>query len=127
MLRNAKGFVFDLGHRNGLPMAVVMMFLPLAGLVVASYFVVRWAVAAGIRDAGGGSAAGPRTSAEVHGGPRPAREVLGGRGVRGRCTRSVYARGEVGREDHQRVRREPETPQSPVRITVKALSKQRSL
>lgn len=122
MLRKAKRFVFDLGHRNGLPMAVVMMFLPLAGLVVASYFVVRWAVAAGIRDAGGGSAAGPRTSAEVHGGPRPAREVLGGR-----CTRSVYARGEVGREDHQRVRREPETPQSPVRITVKALSKQRSL
>jgi hypothetical protein len=123
MLRKAKRFVFDLGHRNGLPMAVVMMFLPLAGLVVASYFVVRWAVAAGIRDAGGGSAAGPRTSAEVHGGPRPAREVFG----RSRCTRSVYARGEVGREDHQRVRREPETPQSPVRITVKALSKQRCL
>ncbi len=123
MLRKAKRFVFDLGHRNGLPMAVVMMFLPLAGLVVASYFVVRWAVAAGIRDAGGGSAAGPRTSAKVHEGPRPAREeVLGGR-----CTRSVYARGEVGQEDHQRVRREPETPQSPVRITVKALSKQRSL
>jgi hypothetical protein len=122
MLRKAKRFVFDLGHRNGLPMAVVMMFLPLAGLVVASSFVVRWAVAAGIRDAGGGCAAGPRTPAEVHGGPRPAREVLGGR-----RTRSVYARGEVGREDHQRVRREPETPQSPVRITVKTLSKQRSL
>ena len=83
MLRNAKGFVFDLGHRNGLPMAVVMMFLPLAGLVVASYFVVRWAVAAGTRR----GRRQRRWPTDICGGPRRSTAGAGGVG------RSVYAVG----------------------------------
>ena len=64
--------------------------LPLAGLVAALYLVVRWAVAAGIRDAGGEGVARVRT----------AREILDER----------YARGEIGPEDYERVRRDLETP-----------------
>ncbi len=97
-----------LGSRNALLLAVVfaavvvvlstigpgfgpllVAVLPLAAMVIALYFVVRWAVAAGIRDAGGGSVGG-----------RTAREVLDGR----------YARGEIGPEDYERVRRDLETP-----------------
>jgi len=69
---------------------MVFTVLPLAGLVIALYFVVKWAVATGIRDAGGGGVDGLRT----------AREVLDGR----------YARGEIGPEDYERVRRDLETP-----------------
>lgn len=64
--------------------------LPLIATAIALHFVVRWAVAAGIRDAGGGGVGGTRT----------AREVLDGR----------YARGEIGPEDYERVRRDLETP-----------------
>ncbi len=39
--------------------ALVFTVLPLAGLVIALYFVVRWAVTAGVRDAGGGSGRSP--------------------------------------------------------------------
>jgi len=70
--------------------ALVITVLPLAGLVIALYFVVRWAVAAGIRDAGGGGVGGLLT----------AREVLDGR----------YARGEIGPEAYEWVRRDLETP-----------------
>ena len=70
--------------------ALLVTLLPLVGLVAALYLVVRWAVPAGIRDAGGGSLEWTRT----------AREVLDGR----------YARGEIGPEDYGRVRRDLETP-----------------
>ena len=98
-----------LGSRNALLLAVVfaavvvvgssigpglgpllVAVLPLAAMVIALYFVVRWAVAAGIRDAGVGGVDGPRT----------AREVLDGR----------YARGEIGPGDYERARRDLETP-----------------
>lgn len=69
---------------------LVLAVLPLAAMVIALYFVIRWSVAAGIRDAGGGSFGGTQT----------AREVLDGR----------YARGEIGPEDYERVRRDLETP-----------------
>lgn len=68
---------------------LVLAVLPLAGMVVALYFVVRWAVAAGIRDAGEGGVGG-----------LAAKEVLDER----------YARGEIGPEDYERVRRDLETP-----------------
>ena len=72
------------------PGPLLFAALPLAAMVVALYFVVRWAVAAGIRDAGGGDVGGTRT----------AREVLDGR----------YAGGEIGAEDYERMRRDLETP-----------------
>ena len=64
--------------------------LPLAAMVIALYFVVRWAVAAGIRDTRGGGVGGTRT----------ARKVLDGR----------YAGGEIAAEDYERMRRGLETP-----------------
>ena len=70
--------------------ALLVTLLPLVGLVAALYLVVRWTVAAGIRDAGWGSLEWART----------AREVLDGR----------YARGEIRPEDYERVRRDLETP-----------------
>lgn len=70
--------------------ALLMAVLPLAGLVIAPYLVSRWAVAAGIRGAGGGSFGSSRT----------AREELGGR----------YARGEIGHDEYERVRLGLETP-----------------
>ncbi|MDQ3316293.1 MAG: hypothetical protein M3522_03050 [Actinomycetota bacterium] len=45
--------------------ALVFTVLPLAGLVIALYFVVRWAVAAGVRDAGGGSGRSPDGEGDV--------------------------------------------------------------
>ena len=45
--------------------ALVFTVLPLAGLVIALYFVVRWAVAAGVRDAGGGSGRSPGGEGDV--------------------------------------------------------------
>ena len=70
------------------PGARLMFLLPPAALFVVLYFVVRWAVAAGLRDAGGGA------------GSRKAREVLDER----------YARGELGQEDYERMRSRLETP-----------------
>ena len=70
------------------PGALLMFLLPPAALFIVLYFVVRWAVAAGIRDAGGGT------------GGRTAREILDAR----------YAGGEIGAEDYERRRARLETP-----------------
>ena len=74
------------------PGAMLMFLLPPAALFVVLYFVVRWAVAAGLRDAGGD--ADGRTV------PRTAREILDAR----------YARGEIGQEDYEETRTRLETP-----------------
>ncbi|QIN84188.1 hypothetical protein GBA63_17180 [Rubrobacter tropicus] len=70
--------------------ALFFYVLYVAAVLAALYLVVRWAVAAGIRDAGGRGLAGART----------AREILDER----------YARGEIGPEDYGRARRDLETP-----------------
>ncbi len=57
--------------------AMLAFLLPPAALFIVLYFVVRWAVAAGVRDAGGGG--------------RTARDILDAR----------YAGGEIGAEDHE--------------------------
>ncbi|HJQ29478.1 MAG TPA: DUF6019 family protein [Rubrobacter sp.] len=59
------------------------MIPPLAAL----YFIVRWAVRAGVRDAGKMNVEHP---------PRTPREILDER----------YARGEIGRDEYERVRRD---------------------
>ena len=69
--------------------ALLIILLPAVALFVVLYLVVRWAVAAGFRDAG----AGPRT------GTRTAREILDAR----------YAGGEIGPEDYERMRSRLET------------------
>ncbi len=74
------------------PGALLMFLLPPAALFIVLYFVVRWAVAAGLRDAGVG--AGGRTVS------RTAREILDAR----------YAGGEIGQEDYERMRSHLETP-----------------
>lgn len=70
------------------PGALLMFLLPPAALFIVLYFVVRWAVAAGLRDAGGGT------------GGRTARETLDAR----------YAGGGIGPEDYERMRARLETP-----------------
>ncbi len=70
------------------PGALLMALLPLATLFIGLYFVVRWAVAAGVRDAGGS------------GDGQTAREILDAR----------YARGEIGPEDYEQMRAHLETP-----------------
>jgi putative membrane protein len=104
LLREARESMPELGSRKALLLAVVfaavvvvlstagpglgaLLFtlLPLAALFVVLYFVVRWAVAAGFRDAGASS--------------RTAREVLDER----------YARDEIGSEDYERMRSRLET------------------
>ena len=67
------------------PGALLMVLLPLATLFIGLYFVVRWAVAAGLRDAGDGG--------------QTAREILDAR----------YAGGEIGAEDYERMRARLET------------------
>ncbi|HEV2741566.1 MAG TPA: hypothetical protein VGV91_00275 [Rubrobacter sp.] len=57
-------------------------------MFIVLYFVVRWAVALGLRDAGGGT------------GGRTVREILVAR----------YVGGEIGAEDYERVRARLETP-----------------
>ena len=69
--------------------SMLITLLPALTLFVVLYFVVRWAVAAGFRDAG----AGPRT------GTRTAREILDAR----------YAEDEFGPEDYERMRSRLET------------------
>ncbi len=69
--------------------ALSVTVLPLAGLAIALYFITRRAVAAGIRDAGGGGMGGFRTAGEV----------LDGR----------YARGGIGPEGYGRAQRDLET------------------
>jgi uncharacterized membrane protein len=54
------------------------------------YFIVRWAVSVGVRDAG-------KRTVEQH--PRTPREILDER----------YARGEIGRDEYELVRRHLET------------------
>ncbi|MDQ3318395.1 MAG: DUF6019 family protein [Actinomycetota bacterium] len=107
MLDKAREVMTEIGFRKVLLLAVVfaavvvvlsttgpglgvLLFtlLPLAALFIVLYFVVRWAVAAGLRDA----------RADV--GTRTAREVLDGR----------YAWGEIGKEDYERMRSNLETP-----------------
>ena len=66
--------------------ASLITLLPAVALFVVLYFVVRWAVAAGFRDAGAG--------------PRTARAILDAR----------YAEGEIGPEDYERMRSHLETP-----------------
>ena len=61
-----------------------LYLLYVGALLGALYFVVRWAVAAGVADAGG----------------RGAREVLDAR----------YAAGEISRDEYARMRRDLETP-----------------
>lgn len=68
------------------PGALLFTLVPLAAMFVVLYFIVRWAVAAGFRDAGAG--------------PRTAREILDAR----------YAGGEIGPEDYERMRSHLETP-----------------
>jgi putative membrane protein len=99
----------DLGSRNVLIGAVVfallVVFLSISGVqpsgllfsglfvilpLVVMYFIVRWAVSSGIRDAG-------RRTIEQH--LRTPREILNER----------YARGEIGRDEYERVRRDLET------------------
>jgi uncharacterized membrane protein len=72
----------------GGPGAMLTFLLPPAALFIVLYFVVRWAVAAGLRDEGGGADG------------RTAREILDAR----------YAGGEIGAEDYERVRARLETP-----------------
>ncbi len=72
----------------GGPGAMLAFLLPPAALLIVLYFVVRWAVAARLRDAGGGA------------GERTARESLDAR----------YVGGEIGAEDCERVRARLETP-----------------
>ena len=69
------------------PGALLLAVLPPTALFVALYSVVRWAVAAGLRD-------------EDRGGTRTAREILDAR----------YAAGEIGPEDYERRRSHLETP-----------------
>lgn len=68
------------------PGALLFTLVPLAAMFVVLYFIVRWAVAAGFRDAGAG--------------PRTARGILDAR----------YAGGEIGPEDYERMRSHLETP-----------------
>ncbi len=68
--------------------ALSMFLLPQAALFIVLCFVVGWAVAAGLRDAGGGT------------GGRTAREILDAR----------YAGGGIGPEDYERRRARFETP-----------------
>ena len=70
------------------PGALLLAVLPPTALFVVLYFVVRWAVASGLRDADKG------------GGTRTAREILDQR----------YARGEIGPEDYEQRRSRLETP-----------------
>ncbi len=69
------------------PGALLMFLLPPAALFIVLYFVVRCAVAAGLRGAGSGDG-------------RTAREILDAR----------YAGGEIGQEDYERMRSHLETP-----------------
>lgn len=71
------------------PIGLVFVALSLVLPLVALYFVVRWAVGAGFLDAG------PRSTWP---GRRYALEILDER----------YARGEIGREEFQRMRRDLE-------------------
>jgi len=99
----------QLGSRNALLLAVVfaavvvvlstvgpglgalsITLLPMAGIFVVLYFVVRWAVR--FRDAGFG--------ATTRTGTLTAREILDAR----------YAGGEIGPEDYERMRSRLETP-----------------
>lgn len=70
------------------PGALLLTLLPPAALFIVLYFVVRWAVAAGLRDTSGGAV------------PQMAREILDVR----------YAGGEIGQEDYERMRTRLETP-----------------
>ena len=69
---------------------LLFYLLYLVPMLLILYFIVRWAVAAGIRDTGGTGFPGVRT----------ARDILDER----------YARGEIGPEEYGQVRREIETP-----------------
>ena len=81
------------------PGAPLLAVLPPAALFVVRHFVVRWAVAAGLRDA------------DRSGGARTAREILDRR----------HAGDEFGAEGYVRVRSRLETPWRPARITLRAL------
>ena len=71
---------------SGLLFVGLFAVLPL----IAMYFIVRWAVSAGVRYAG-------KRTVEQH--PRTPREILDER----------YARGEIGRNEYEQVRRDLET------------------
>ena len=76
-----------LGAGAGELLFYLLYFVP---MLVVLCFVVRWAVAAGVADAGKGGASFGRSVA---------REILDAR----------YAGGEIGREEYERVRRGMET------------------
>jgi uncharacterized membrane protein len=71
------------------------LFIGLSAILplVALYFIVRWAVSAGVRDAG-------KRTVEQY--PRTPREILDER----------YARGEIGRDEYEQVCRDLETGQT---------------
>jgi putative membrane protein len=71
---------------SGLLFGALLAVLPL----IAMYFIVRWVVSAGVRDAG-------TRTVEQH--PSTPREILDER----------YARGEIGRDEYEQVRRDLET------------------